>query len=138
MDWPSEYRTVWYSNGHFPNTICDRFFWMALVSNLQSGFHMVYFRKCIFVYCLKIFWQFCSFQNRMLTEEVGRKSQLITALEQDKRSLIRQLFTQTASHGGSTDTIKSGTSLTSQSNIHQPTKSSSMNKTGHLDIKKLC
>ena len=93
------------------------------------------------------------FQNRMLTEEVGRKSQLITALEQDKRSLIRQLFTQTASHGGSTDTIKSGasfrqnftqpqnnftTTTTAASQVPQPMKSSSLSKTGHLDIKKLC
>ena len=88
----------------------------------------------------------------MLTEEVGRKSQLITALEQDKRSLIRQLFTQTASHGGSTDTIKSGTSFRQQNfvqpqnnlttashaSVSQPLKSTSVNKTGQLDIKKLC
>jgi len=31
-------------------------------------------------------------QNRMLTTEVGRQSNRVTALEQDKRSLIKQLF----------------------------------------------
>ena len=32
-------------------------------------------------------------QNRMLTNEIGRKDDRVTALEQEKRSLIRQLFT---------------------------------------------
>ena len=44
-------------------------------------------------------------QNRMLTDEVGRKSQLITALEEEKRALIRQLFQQSSNEGNSNTQI---------------------------------
>jgi hypothetical protein len=87
-------------------------------------------------------------QNRMLTEEVGRKSQLITALEEEKRALIRQLFQQSSSMPGSTDTIKSNSSLKSsgqppqtyipQSHIPQPQKLGGVNKTFLVDVKKIC
>jgi hypothetical protein len=50
-------------------------------------------------------------QNRMLTDEVYRKSQVITELEEEKRALIRQLFQQSSANTGGatsgTDTIKS-------------------------------
>ena len=36
-------------------------------------------------------------QNRMLTREISRQGNRVTALEQDKRSLIKQLFQQTSS-----------------------------------------
>merc|ERR1719412_491878 len=35
-------------------------------------------------------------QNRMLTTEISRQSNRVTALEQDKRSLIKQLFQQSS------------------------------------------
>jgi hypothetical protein len=51
----------------------------------------------------------------MLTEEVGRKGQTITELEEEKRALIRQLFQQTsAATSGYSDTIKSSASLRNQ------------------------
>jgi hypothetical protein len=68
---------------------------------------------------------------------------------QEKLSLIRQLFQQQAaaatssSSSGGSDTIKSGTSFKlntanhTHSQIPQPQKLS-LNKTIHLDIKKLC
>ena len=37
-------------------------------------------------------------QNRMLTREISRQGNRVTALEQDKRSLIKQLFQQTSSN----------------------------------------
>ena len=69
-------------------------------------------------------------------------------LLQEKLSLIRQLFQQqaaaaTSSSSSGTDTIKSGTSFKlntanhTHSQIPQPQKLS-LNKTVHLDIKKLC
>ncbi len=36
-------------------------------------------------------------QNRMLTAEISRQSNRVTALEHDKRSLIKQLFQHTSS-----------------------------------------
>ena len=54
-------------------------------------------------------------QNRMLTDEVYRKGQTITELEEEKRALIRQLFQLSSVAGGGpgsgTDTIKSLASL---------------------------
>ena len=37
-------------------------------------------------------------QNRQLTHEVGQKSNLVTALEQEKRTLIKQVFQRSNSH----------------------------------------
>jgi hypothetical protein len=37
-------------------------------------------------------------QNRMLTDEVSRQSNRVTSLEQDKRSLIKQLFQQSSTN----------------------------------------
>jgi len=45
-------------------------------------------------------------QNRMLTTEVGRQSNRVTALEQDKRSLIKQLF----QHSSSSNSLNSNAS----------------------------
>lgn len=44
-------------------------------------------------------------QNKQLTQEVGRQSNRVTALEQEKRTLIRQLFQQ--SSASSTNTLSS-------------------------------
>ena len=47
-------------------------------------------------------------QNRMLTGEISRKGNRVTALEQDKRSLIKQLFQQTSSNsiGSNASTLR--------------------------------
>lgn len=44
-------------------------------------------------------------QNRMLTAEITRQSNRVTALEQDKRSLIKQLF-QSSSTNSNTSTLR--------------------------------
>ena len=47
-------------------------------------------------------------QNRMLTREISRQGNRVTALEQDKRSLIKQLFQQTSSNsiGSNASTLR--------------------------------
>ena len=47
-------------------------------------------------------------QNRMLTREIIRQGNRVTALEQDKRSLIKQLFQQTSSNsiGSNASTLR--------------------------------
>ena len=47
-------------------------------------------------------------QNRMLTGEISRQGNRVTALEQDKRSLIKQLFQQTSSNsiGSNASTLR--------------------------------
>lgn len=49
-------------------------------------------------------------QNRMLTDEVSRQSTRVTALEQDKRSLIKQLFQQSSSTNANANSISSNAS----------------------------
>ena len=48
-------------------------------------------------------------QNRMLTNEVGRQSNRVTALEHDKRSLIKQLFQQSSTNSISSSTSNAST-----------------------------
>ena len=47
-------------------------------------------------------------QNRLLTSEISRKGNQVTGLEQDKRSLIKQLFQQTSSNsiGSNASTLR--------------------------------
>ena len=47
-------------------------------------------------------------QNRLLTSEISRKGNQVTGLEQDKRSLIKQLFLQTSSNstGSNASTLR--------------------------------
>ena len=47
-------------------------------------------------------------QNRMLTREISPQGNRVTALEQDKRSLIKQLFQQTSSNsiGSNVSTLR--------------------------------
>jgi len=47
-------------------------------------------------------------QNRLLTSEISRKGNRVTGLEQDKRSLIKQLFQQTSSNsiGSNASTLR--------------------------------
>ena len=47
-------------------------------------------------------------QNRMLTREIIRQGNRVTALEQDKRSLIKKLFQQTSSNsiGSNASTLR--------------------------------
>ncbi len=46
-------------------------------------------------------------QNRMLTEEISHQSHRVTVLEQDKRALIKQLFTKPSSADSITSNFSS-------------------------------
>ncbi len=106
----------------------------------------LYFREAVKLFILSVAVIFYPFKwaNFLIFFKTKKTFNL-----QEKLALIRQLFQQQAavtassSGGGGTDTIKSGTSFKmntanhTHSQIPQPQKLS-LNKTVHLDIKKLC